>query len=37
MKKKIRIIGIVAIIVVLIGYWLLNRPVALGNMNRIME
>ena len=34
MKKKIRIIGILAIIVVLTGYWLLSRPIALGNMNQ---
>lgn len=34
MKKKNKIISsIIVIIVALLGYWLLNRPVALGSMN----
>lgn len=35
MKKKNRSVGIIAIILIaaVVGYWLWNRPVALGNMN----
>lgn len=32
MKKKIRVIGVLVVIAVVV-YWLLSRPVTLGNMN----
>ena len=33
MKKKIRVIGVLVVIAVVVVYWLLSRPVTLGNMN----
>ena len=33
MKKKIGIISIILVAVILLGYWYVNRPVPLGNLN----